>query len=225
MAQFLRGQSRQVARLRTLFPALSLVILSSLCAKAQTLYERPVLVVDPEMHTAFSRRAAIDAAGRFLVTGSYDKTVRIWSASDGKLLRTIRMPAGPGASGKIYAVAMSPDGNIVAAGGWTYVIYLFDRNTGEMTGRIEGLPNSVMQLAFSTNGRYLAAACGSGGLRVFDRDKNWSEAFRDATYGDQSNGAAFADDGRLATSSYDGKVRLYDRGFKLIAIQAGPHCH
>jgi hypothetical protein len=46
MAQFLRGQSRQVARLRTLLPALSRVNLSSLCAKAQTLYERPVLVVD-----------------------------------------------------------------------------------------------------------------------------------------------------------------------------------
>jgi WD40 repeat protein len=83
------------------------------------LYERPVLIVDPDTHTAATKTAAVDAAGRFLATGSYDKTVRIWSASDGKLLRTIRMPAGPGHTGEIYAVAMSPDGNIVAAGdGW-----------------------------------------------------------------------------------------------------------
>jgi hypothetical protein len=62
--------------------------------------------------------------------------------------------------------------------------------------------------------------CGvAAGLRVFDRDKNWSEAFREATYGDQSYGAAFADDGRLATSSIDGKIRLYARSFKLVATQ------
>lgn len=88
-----------------------------------------------------------------------------------------------------------------------------------MTKRIEGLPDVVKVLAFSADGRYLAAACGSGGLRVFDRDKNWSEVFRDDTYGARSNGAAFAGDGRLATTSYDGKVRLYDRSFKLIATQ------
>jgi dipeptidyl aminopeptidase/acylaminoacyl peptidase len=224
MAQFCRGQSRQVARLQVLMLALSLVFLSSLCANAQNLYERPVLIVDPDMHTAKSKGAAAAASGRFLATGSEDKTVRIWSASDGKLLRTVRMPAGPGSSGKIYAVAMSPDGSIVAAGGWgespgVVAIYLFDRNTGKMTKRIGGLPNAVNELVFSADGRYLAAACQSGGLRVFDRDKNWSEAFRDATYGDQSYVAAFADDGRLATSSYDGKVRLYDRSFKLVATQ------
>jgi Caspase domain/WD domain, G-beta repeat len=193
-----------------------------------TLYERPVLIVDPGMHTAPSRTAAADAAGRFLATGSEDKTVRIWSTSDRKLLRTIRMPAGAGHIGKVYAVAMSPDGNIVAAGGWlegprVFAIYLFDRNTGKMTGRIGGLPGLVNELVFSADGRYLAAACGSGGLRVFDREKNWPEAFRDATYGDQSYGAAFADDGRLTTSSIDGKVRLYDRSFKLVATQATLH--
>src|SRR5438105_3886602 len=96
MARFCQGQRRRLARLQILLAALSLVILTSLCAKAQTLYERPVLIVDPGMHTAVSKSAAVDAAGRFLATGSYDKTVRIWSASDGKLLRTIRMPAGPG---------------------------------------------------------------------------------------------------------------------------------
>ena len=41
------------------------------------------------------------------------------------------MPAGPGDSGKIFAVAMSPDGSIVAASGWgegpgVIRIYLFD---------------------------------------------------------------------------------------------------
>jgi outer membrane protein assembly factor BamB len=225
MAQFCRGQSRQVARLRILLAALSLVILPGPCAKAQTLYERPVLIVDPDMHTAISKGAAADAAGRFLVTGSDDKTVRIWSASDGKLLRTIRMPAGPGPIGKVFAAAMSPDDSIVAAGGWgegpgVVAIYVFDRATGKMTGRIGGLPNVVNSLAFSADGRYLAAACSlHAGLRVFDRDKNWSEAFRDATYGDQSYGAAFADDGRLATTSFDGKIRLYDPSFKLIATQ------
>ena len=95
MARFCRGQSRQLANLKILLLGLSLATLSSY-ANGQTLYERPVLIVDPGMHTATSKAAAVDAAGLFLVTGSEDKTVRIWSVSDGKLLRTIRMPAGPG---------------------------------------------------------------------------------------------------------------------------------
>jgi dipeptidyl aminopeptidase/acylaminoacyl peptidase len=188
MAQFCRGQSRQIARLQILLAALSLVILSSLCAKAQNLYERPILIVDPDMHTANSKGAAADAAGRFLVTGSEDKTVRIWSASDGKLLRTIRMPAGPGNSGKIYAVAMSPDGNIVAAGGWTggdpgrESIYLFDRDTGKMTTRIAGLPDVVNGLAFSADGRYLAAQAEIKASAI-SADEFHDEVAELATYG------------------------------------------
>jgi WD40 repeat protein len=225
MARFCRGQSGRIERLPILLLALSLVILPSLSVDAQSLYEPPILVVDPDMHNSGVPAAAVDASGRFLVTGSSDKTVRIWSASDGKLLRTIRVPAGPGHIGEIFAVAISPDGNIVTAGGWTgeslggVSIYLFDQNTGKMNKRIGDLPDVVKVLVFSANGRYLAALCASGGLRVFDRDKNWSEAFRDATYGDQSSGAAFANDGRLATSSFDGTIRLYDRSFKLMATQ------
>ena len=88
-------------------------------AAMSPLYEQPVLVVDPGMHTATINSVAVDAAGRLAVTGSDDKTVRVWSLADGKLLRTIRMPAGPGNVGKIYAVAISPDSDLVAAGGWT----------------------------------------------------------------------------------------------------------
>ncbi len=50
---------------------------------------------------------------------------------------------------------------------------------------------------------------GRNGIRLYDRDRGWGEAARDADYGDKSYGAAFAPDGRLATTSFDGKVRLY----------------
>jgi WD40 repeat protein len=221
MAGTFRGQASAIARSLALAPALLVAVLATPAALAQ-LYEQPALVVDPGMHTAPIRAVAVDAAGRFAVTGSDDKTVRVWSVTDGKLLQTIRMPAGVDNIGRIYAVAMSPDGDLVAAGGWTTdfreeAIYLFETRTGKMTARIAGLSATTTRLAFSSDGRYLAAGLwGQGGLRVYDRDRQWAEVFRDSDYGDTAWGATFAADGRLATASFDGKVRLYDRDFKLI---------
>jgi WD40 repeat protein len=183
------------------------------------LYDRPVLAIDPDMHTAKIWAQAVDAAGQFAVTGSDDRTVRVWSVADGKLLRTIWIPAGPAEVGSIRAVAISPDGSMIAAGGYTeqiqgdyYPIYLFDREAGNLIQRIHGdLPSDTKALTFSLDGRYLAATLSVGnGLRVFDKDKDWGEAFRDDQYGDSSYGAAFARDGRLATTAYDGMIRLYE---------------
>ncbi|WP_298379971.1 caspase family protein [Azospirillum sp.] len=189
------------------------------------LYDRPVLVVDPDRHTAPIIRASIDAAGRFAVTGSDDKTVRVWSLADGALLRTIRVPAGPGNVGKIYAVAISPDGALIAAGGWTaedgkpQVIHLFDRASGASVGRIGESWDVVKHLTFSPDGRRLVATLGkTSGIRLYDRERNWAETARDADYGGDSYGAAFSQDGRLATSSLDGKVRLYDAALRRLAV-------
>jgi len=183
---------------------------------ATDLYDRPVLAVDPGMHTGLIRSQAVDAGGRFAVTGSDDRTVRVWSVADGKLLRTIWIPAGPERVGDVTAVAISPDGSTVAAGGFTqtrngeHPIYLFERESGNMLRRIHGdLPNVPHFLTFSPDGRYLAAMLFNG-LRVFDRDKDWRESFRDDQYGDASSGGSFTSGGRLATTALDGLIRVYE---------------
>ena len=172
----------------------------------------------------------MDRSGTIAVTGSLDKTVRVWRLADGALQRTIRMPTGPGDVGKIYAVALSPDSQTIAASGWTAPkppahIDLFDTATGAQRARLGGLPNVVNHLAFSPDGTRLAAAlAGANGVRLFAKSAAgaWTEAARDVDYGADSYGIAFAADGRFATTSRDGQIRLYSAEGRLLrAAESG----
>ena len=52
-----------------------------------------------------------------LVTASHDKTIRVWNPKTGREERKILEQLGPGAEGKLYAIALSPDGRLLASGG------------------------------------------------------------------------------------------------------------
>ena len=84
--------------------------------------QRPMLRIEPGMHTAQIKRIGVNAACTLMVTGSRDKTARLWVLPEGgrgeaKLLRTLRVPIGEGNDGDVDAVALSPDGKWVAVGG------------------------------------------------------------------------------------------------------------
>ena len=219
--------------MKRLFFALVVGMVFSGIAGAAEPPKEPLLKIETGMHTALIGCIGLDDANRYLVTASNDKSVRVWELATGRLLSVLRPPIGEGDEGKIYAVAISPDGQTVACGGFTGEtgkpgtdnIYLFHRTTGKLTRRITGLPNVVNRFSFSPDGLYLAAASGSGGIRVF-RAADGKLAGEDRDYGNQSYSVVFDRRGRLATACYDGYIRLYDRpgadGLKLLAKQKAP---
>jgi WD40 repeat protein len=189
----------------------------------------PILKIEAGMHIAKIDRIGIDKAERFLVTGSLDKTIKVWELRTGRLIKTLRPPIGGGKEGKIYAVAISPDGRHVAGGGWTgdawdksFSIYIFDLNTGALVQRCSGLPNVILHLAYSKDGIYLAAGLGGqNGIRIYKTD-DYSLIKRDSDYQDSVYGLDFSEDGRLVTTSDDGYIRLYDKNFNLIRKKKAP---
>ena len=195
------------------------LVASALCAQpvhAQPV-DAPLLRIDTGAHNAAIRALGIDAAGRYAVTASDDKTARVWDLASGRLLQTLRPPVGADNNGRLFAAAMTPDAATVAVGGWSADndVYLFERASGTMIQRITGLPNTITQLAFAPDGKLLLIGLwGQHGVRLFGTSSGWrssNEIDSDAKYQGEVYGAHFSADGkRLATASVDGAVRLYD---------------
>jgi WD40 repeat protein len=177
---------------------------------------QPLPRLETGMHTASINRIATDAAGRWAVTASRDKTARVWDVASGRQLVVLRPPQGAGDEGTLYAVGLSPDGAQVAVAGssgadWdeTHAIYFFERETGRLARRLTGLPDEITNLTFSPDGRWLAVSLRSHGLRIFDATRG-IETGSDGSYAGGSYSADFSSDGRrLLTTCTDGQLRLY----------------
>lgn len=186
--------------------------------------QSPIIRIETEMHTARVSSISADERGRYLVTASDDKTLRVWDISTGRLMRVLRPPIGQGNEGMMFAAAITPDGNTVAGAGYsgkewdgTYSVYLFDRVSGHMLRRIAGLPESILHLAFSPDGRVLLVALHEkSGIRLYSTSDGRLLA-EDRDYQAETYGASFDKNGRIVTASYDGHLRLYGRDFQLLA--------
>jgi len=208
---------------RVLFAALLLVSGPAFGQLLQEPPQQPILRIETGAHTAPVARLATDASGRLLATVSDDKTLRLWSLPDGTPRGVLRPPIGPAEEGELYAVALSADGSRAFAAGSTgrawdgsFSIYVFDTQARRLAARLPGLPAPVQHLALSADGTRLAAALGGrAGIRVWDA-RTGRPVFDDANYAGPVRMVAFDAQGRLISTSADGKIRLYDsRGRKI----------
>ena len=108
---------------------------------------------------------AQDREGKFLAIPNAD-SVAVFDARTGKLVRTL---AG---TGRMYAVAFSPDGKFLAGGNWLgdngkdSSITVWNLRTGELTKTI-ARDDVTWRLAFSPDGKLLLGS-GNRGVEVWD---------------------------------------------------------
>ncbi len=88
---------------------------------------------------------------RTFATSSLDKTARIWRASDGEMLRTLKHDHS------VRAVAFSPDGGYLATACDDSQARILDLSDGSVS-MIEHTA-ALADLDFSADGKYLATAC------------------------------------------------------------------
>lgn len=121
---------------------------------------------------------ALAANDSILATIGEDGIVRVWDTKTGQVIQSI----GPNESTKL-AVALSPDGALVAAGDGKN-IQIWDARTGEPFRRLEGYwedeeikkdwlghKKEVTALAFSPDGTYLASGSAEGTTLIWDVEK------------------------------------------------------
>jgi WD40 repeat protein/serine/threonine protein kinase len=119
-------------------------------------------------------QAVYSADGTRLVTAAAD-AVRIWDPATGTLLHELTQEPAPGVPTDFFVVAISPDGERVAAtDGYGTLIHVWDLETGRSLTSLHTTKHGFPGLAFSGDNRWLATTNDSNVL-VFDT-QTWQVA-------------------------------------------------
>jgi WD40 repeat protein len=177
-------------------------------------HREPILRIETGMHVAAIWGMGIDAENNYLVTASEDKSIRVWQLPSGRPVRVIRPPIGEGKDGMVMALAVSPTSQTIAAAlhgppGGVSSIDVFELQTGKLIKRLVGLRDFAHHLAFSGDGRYLAATLFSGDVIVYDTS-SYALIAEDRTCTSDSFDVEFEAQSEIITVCSDGDIREYE---------------
>ncbi len=176
---------------------------------------KPIFTIDTGGHKAKIQDVIFTSDGRYLVSASDDKTIRVWDTSTGEIVRILRGQIGKGHEGKIYAAALSPDDQLLAIGGKTgnpndRRIRLINLQTGEVKALLKGHEDVILGLAFSPDGNRLISGSNDNTARIWDvlthKTIHVLKGHKERIYS-----LVFSPDGSLAvTGSDDDTLKLWN---------------
>lgn len=115
-------------------------------------------------HTDTVHSAVWSPDGKFLASGSWDQTVRIWDARNGTPIHTLR--GGP--LRRLLDGGLSPDGRQLAAGAFDMTAKVWDAGSGRLIHSLRGHSGGVLSVSWSPDGKRVASASFDCTIKVWD---------------------------------------------------------
>jgi WD40 repeat protein/tRNA A-37 threonylcarbamoyl transferase component Bud32 len=176
-------------------------------------------------HENYINDARFSPDGKALVTGGYDRTVRVWDLSrvDGGAA-TARW-VGKAHTNWISQVTFSPDGRRVVSASADRTLRYWDAATGEVRAVLQGHEGWALVGVYTDGGKTILSVSGDGTMRVWPvTDLESDYALRGHT--NFVYGVSFSPDGRrVASAAWDGTARVWDADARAEVLRldhAGP---
>eukprot|EP00668_Euglena_longa_P013902 GGOE01017853.1.p1 GENE.GGOE01017853.1~~GGOE01017853.1.p1 ORF type:complete len:1536 (-),score=439.18 GGOE01017853.1:188-4795(-) len=169
-----------------------------------------------EGHTAEVSCVAVSCDGRFVVSGSHDRTLRIWDAQKGQLAKTLH-----GHGGGVMCVTVW--GDTVVSGGRDNVVRLWGIETGSPGLVLSGHTFWVSSVAASVQNGLLASAAYDETVRVWQGSTGFLLHTLRTHIGIVFSVGLSADGTLLLSGGADHRVLLWDTGTGAVVQELSGH--
>jgi class 3 adenylate cyclase len=100
--------------------------------------------------------------GKYILSGSYDNTLKLWESATGKEVRTFK-----GHERSITSIAISGDNELILSGSEDNTLKLWESATGKEVHTFKGHTSTVWSVAFSGDGKHVVSGSEDNTLKLW----------------------------------------------------------